>query len=99
MLILEGLIKPTLGVFTGIGEAHDQGFENTETKIREKLELFKDSIALIYPADQKELKKVILEWHILHPALELVSIGKQDDAIIQIKRIEKKHGSTVITLI
>jgi alanine racemase len=99
MRILEDMIKPTLGVFTSIGEAHDQGFENTETKIREKLELFKDSIALIYPADQKELKKVILAWHILHPALELVSIGKQDDAVIQIKKIEKQQGHTVITLI
>jgi alanine racemase len=99
MRILEEMIKPTLGVFTNIGEAHDQGFENTETKIREKLELFKDSIALIYPSDQKELKKVIRSWHALHPALELISIGKQEDAVIQIKKIEKLQGHTAITLI
>ncbi len=99
MRILEEIIMPTLGVFTNIGEAHDQGFENTETKIREKLELFKNSIALIYPADQKELRRVILEWHTLHPALELISIGKQENAVIRIKKTEKKQGHTETTLI
>jgi len=98
MQILEEMIKPTLGVFTNIGVAHDQGFENTEAKILEKLELFKDSTALIFPADQKELGKIILTWHALHPALELVSIGKQDDALIQIKKIEKHQGHTDTTL-
>lgn len=33
MQVLEEIIKPTIGVFTNIGEAHDQGFENTEDKI------------------------------------------------------------------
>jgi Alr-MurF fusion protein len=98
MQILEEMIKPTLGVFTNIGVAHDQGFENTEAKILEKLELFKNSTALIFPADQKELGKIILSWHALHPALELVSIGKQDDAAIQIKKIEKQQGHTDTTL-
>jgi alanine racemase len=98
MRILEEMIKPTLGVFTNIGVAHDQGFENTEAKILEKLELFKNSTALIFPADQKELGKIILAWHALHPALELVSIGKEDDAAIQIKKIEKQQGHTDTTL-
>jgi len=98
MRILEEMIKPTLGVFTNIGVAHDQGFENTEAKILEKLELFKNSTALIFPADQKELGKIILAWHALHPALELVSIGKEDDATIQIKKIEKQQGHTDTTL-
>ena len=98
MQALEEMIKPTFGAFTNIGEAHDQGFENTDLKIREKLELFKHSIALIYPADQKELKKTILAWHALHPALDLISIGKQEDAGIQIRKIEKHQGHTAITL-
>ena len=32
MQFLEEMIKPTIGVFTNIGEAHDQGFENTACK-------------------------------------------------------------------
>ena len=63
MKVLEEIIKPTIGVFTNIGEAHDQGFENTQAKILEKLELFIHATALIYPSDQTELEKIILAWH------------------------------------
>lgn len=45
---LESIIKPTIGVLTSIGSAHDEGFANTEEKIKEKLKLFKDSEVLIY---------------------------------------------------
>ena len=58
MLLLEEMIRPDIGVLTNIGEAHDQGFENTQSKIREKLELFKDSTVLIYPSDQAEIQKM-----------------------------------------
>ncbi len=47
MVKLESIIKPTIGVLTSIGSAHDEGFANTEEKIKEKLLLFKDSEVLI----------------------------------------------------
>ncbi|HEX8040476.1 MAG TPA: bifunctional UDP-N-acetylmuramoyl-tripeptide:D-alanyl-D-alanine ligase/alanine racemase [Chryseosolibacter sp.] len=49
---LEKILKPTLGIFTNIGPAHDEGFKDREEKIREKLELFKDSKLVIYCKDQ-----------------------------------------------
>ena len=45
---LENIIKPTIGVLTNIGSAHDEGFENMEQKITEKLLLFKKSKVVIY---------------------------------------------------
>lgn len=45
---LEEIIKPTIGVLTSIGSSHDEGFDSTEQKIREKLVLFKDCEILIY---------------------------------------------------
>ncbi|MFE3867560.1 bifunctional UDP-N-acetylmuramoyl-tripeptide:D-alanyl-D-alanine ligase/alanine racemase [Flavobacterium sp. LS2P90] len=45
---LEKIIKPTIGILTSIGSAHDEGFGNLEEKIREKLLLFKHSKVLIY---------------------------------------------------
>lgn len=45
---LEKIIQPTIGILTNIGSAHDEGFENTETKIKEKMLLFKNSEVLIY---------------------------------------------------
>ncbi len=37
---LREMIQPTIGVLTSLGSAHDEGFENTEQKLREKLMLF-----------------------------------------------------------
>jgi alanine racemase len=40
---LEKIIKPTIGVLTNIGTAHDEGFANTTEKIKEKLLLFQNA--------------------------------------------------------
>jgi len=45
---LEVIIKPTIGIITNIGSAHDEGFEDLENKIKEKLKLFKHSKLIIY---------------------------------------------------
>lgn len=45
---LEKIIKPTIGVLTNIGSAHDEGFLNLVQKIDEKLLLFKDCPVIIY---------------------------------------------------
>ncbi len=45
---LETIIKPTIGIITNIGTAHDEGFEDLEKKIKEKLKLFKHSKLIIY---------------------------------------------------
>ena len=45
---LETIIRPTIGIITNIGTAHDEGFVDLEKKIKEKLKLFKHSKLLIY---------------------------------------------------
>lgn len=45
---LEPIIKPTIGILTNIGSAHDEGFANIGEKIKQKLKLFKNSSLLIY---------------------------------------------------
>lgn len=45
---LERMIQPTIGVLTNIGSAHDEGFQNGEEKVKEKLVLFKNAEILIY---------------------------------------------------
>jgi alanine racemase len=45
---LQPIIKPTIGLLTNIGSAHDEGFSNLGEKIKEKLKLFKDVKVLIY---------------------------------------------------
>lgn len=45
---LQPIIRPTIGVLTNIGSAHDEGFSNLGEKIKEKLKLFSESEVLIY---------------------------------------------------
>lgn len=52
MTNLEKIIKPNIGVLTSIGSAHDEGFENLEQKIKEKLLLFKKSLVIIYQKNE-----------------------------------------------
>ena len=44
---LAEIILPTLGVFTGIGDAHQSNFESLETKTTEKYKLFKNANDII----------------------------------------------------
>lgn len=49
---LEAIIKPSIGVLTHIGPAHDEGFESRRQKVLEKLKLFRHSRLLIHNYDQ-----------------------------------------------
>lgn len=48
---LEPIIQPTIGVFTSLGEAHQEGFTSIDEKCEEKLSLFRNSEVIIYYAD------------------------------------------------
>ena len=48
---LKNVLKPTLGVFTSLGQAHQENFNGLDEKLREKLRLFENVDELVYPAD------------------------------------------------
>ncbi len=48
---LQPIIRPTIGLFTNIGQAHQESFHNIKQKIDEKLKLFYQSEALIFCKD------------------------------------------------
>jgi alanine racemase len=49
---LESIIRPTIGIFTTIGEAHQENFSSQEEKCLEKLQLFESAEKIIYNEDQ-----------------------------------------------
>ena len=49
---LEAMIKPSIGVLTHIGPAHDEGFKDRREKVLEKLKLFTHVKLLIHSYDQ-----------------------------------------------
>ena len=59
MRALERIIKPTIGIFTCLGGAHQENFSTYEEKCMEKLLLMKDAKVVIYPAGDKVIGSCI----------------------------------------
>lgn len=75
---LQPIIRPTLGIFTNIGTAHDEGFASREQKVQEKLKLFKEVELLFYCSDFELLHQAVLlqsinsfTWSRQHPEANL----------------------------
>ncbi|MEO8960381.1 MAG: bifunctional UDP-N-acetylmuramoyl-tripeptide:D-alanyl-D-alanine ligase/alanine racemase [Ginsengibacter sp.] len=96
---LEKIIKPTLGIFTNIGSAHDEGFKNRKQKINEKLILFQNAQQLIFSADDQDLSNEIKKFQKHHDQLQLFSWGKKSNNALQVKAIKKNKSSSSINTI
>lgn len=56
---LRSIIQPTIGVFTSLGDAHQENFRSLEEKCNEKLMLFHDTEAIVYCADNDIVSRCI----------------------------------------
>lgn len=92
---LEPMIRPDIGVFTNIGDAHSEGFRSMEEKIREKLQLFVHSSQLIYPADQALLKAEV-DRFVASRNIRACSWGRSANADLQLVSSSSDHSSTTI---
>jgi alanine racemase len=57
---LHRMIHPGIGIFTNIGEAHQENFDNLDQKITEKLKLFYNCDVLIYCHDHIAIRNRIV---------------------------------------
>ena len=78
---LKEIIQPTLGLFTNIGPAHDEGFKSIDQKINEKLQLFTNAEVIIYCKDHIQVDEVIQGSE-----LPTISWGVSAGADIRIKQ-------------
>ena len=97
MKALQDIIRPTIGIFTNIGSAHDQGFKSRKQKITEKLRLFTNCQQLIYCADYQDIEEEIkLILQPVNPNCELVSWSRNgNEAAIQVQTEKKGHSSNL----
>jgi len=58
---LREVINPTVGIFTNIGQAHEENFLTRYQKVAEKLQLFTRCDVLIYCTDHKEIHSAVSE--------------------------------------
>ena len=63
---LESIIHPTIGVFTKLGEAHQENFASLQQKCKEKLELFINSEVIIYNEDNAVLTRCVEDMAMSH---------------------------------
>lgn len=92
---LQKIIKPTIGIFTNIGEAHSDNFINNTHKAGEKLKLFTKVETLIYSPDQKNIQEVLIRSELLDSIKSFTWSSKQE-ANLQIQDISKNtHTSTI----
>ncbi|WP_232516299.1 bifunctional UDP-N-acetylmuramoyl-tripeptide:D-alanyl-D-alanine ligase/alanine racemase [Chitinophaga caeni] len=102
MVNLEKIIRPTIGVFTNIGEAHNEGFLNIRQKINEKLVLFMKSDVLIYCKDYLVLNECVNTFHNQvgkkegDNSMQILSWSRKTEADIRIINIDKEENSTRI---
>ena len=53
------VIQPTVGIFTNIGPAHDEGFDSRTQKIEEKARLFATAEKIIYRYEEESVRAVL----------------------------------------
>lgn len=85
MKALQEIIRPTIGIFTNIGSAHDEGFRSRKQKATEKLRLFTQSQHLIYRADYADIDEEIrLILKPVNPTCELISWGTSETCTVKV---------------
>jgi alanine racemase len=92
---LQEIIKPTIGIFTNIGDAHQENFVSLDQKIEEKLQLFKDCKTLIFCADNTDIAERITSGY---PNLTNVfTWGRSESAQLKIEKVSILSHHTKIT--
>ena len=92
---LEKVIQPGIGIFTNIGEAHSEGFENIAGKINEKIKLFTNSSTVIYCKDEVLVDEAMSLLQQKNNTV-LFSWGQNETATLCISSIQVQPFNTVI---
>jgi len=91
---LESIIRPTIGVFTTIGDAHQENFASQEEKCLEKLKLFEHSEKIIYNEDHALVKYCLGKKGLLSKTFAWSKTNTNTDLFID--EIDKRIDRTSI---
>ncbi len=95
MAALRDIIQPTVGVLTNIGTAHQENFSSTEEKCMEKLKLFHDTKAIVYPYDDETVRRCVAS---LDYKGEQIAWSATDPKVrLYINKVEKSGVTTTVT--
>ncbi|MEL6152504.1 MAG: bifunctional UDP-N-acetylmuramoyl-tripeptide:D-alanyl-D-alanine ligase/alanine racemase [Bacteroidota bacterium] len=98
MARLAAVLKPTHGLFTNIGSAHDQGFTSREQKIDEKAQLFQSCQRIYYCLDHQPIHQALTKRY--QGKTQLVHWSFQDEqATYQVSQQPGTHSNTTLLTI
>ena len=92
---LQRMIKPTIGILTNIGGAHQENFFSLQEKCMEKLSLFKDCDVLIYDGDNELICNCVAKSMLT--AREIAWSRVDSERPLYISKVLKKEDHTVIS--
>lgn len=94
---LRNIIQPTIGVFTFLGDAHQENFPSLQQKCTEKMTLFKDAKKVVVCSDDLVVRRSIAAAKIKG---EILTWSKTDrKATLFVSSIEKSNEISTITYI
>lgn len=93
---LQNMIRPDIGLFTMLGDAHAEGFSSLTEKLSEKLKLFRDAHTIIFEEDDLIVSMAIREEY---GDKNLKSWGwSQNASLFRIMDIQKSNYQSRITI-
>jgi len=99
MQLLENIIEPTIGVFTNIGNAHNEGFDSSQQKAHEKFKLFQHSQCLIYCKDYENIHIEIVGYNAQHSTekqLKTFCWSRKTKADLVVGKVSSANNNTHI---
>ena len=94
MEYLEPVIYPTIGVFTKLGEAHQENFASMQQKCTEKLELFINSEVIIYNEDNPIISRCVENMALSHKTFTWSRQNRESP--LYISNIQSTDDKTII---
>lgn len=98
MIKLQKIVTPKTVIFTSLGAAHQENFRDLDHKAQEKLHMAKDAEVIVFPRDNKTLRKRIQNDPDLSEKTLFCWSVKGKDADIKVKSILKSGSETEIRL-
>ena len=90
---LEKIIRPSIGVFTNIGEAHKENFQSRAEKAKEKAKLFQHSEVVVYCSDDATIQQALSDLS----EKKFFTWSRENEADVKIISVEKREVNAKIS--
>ena len=89
---LQHIIKPDVGIFTTLSDAHQENFTSRKEKLHEKLRLFASCSTVIYCSDQELVHTEMIRSGL---TARLVDWGSREQSVVQVLELESNRTTRV----